>query len=206
MIVLPSYPARRAWLQSFGISVSLAAGVGLLMFGLLAGLGNRTLVVAPVLTVAMVCLALRVPRFFSWPYRIWNRLAYAVSALVEWWSLKAIHWIMMLSAGESRRARREIEVNGPRGNSSWRRHDSTLTGIVTVSRQSPEPLSGSAPPSPGQRTFRSSSSGRFSMFIDQLRRPDEIWALRVLPCLYILSEVRTPEATQERQENIYTLF
>lgn len=200
MIVLPSYPPRRAWLQSFGISISLVAGVALLMFWFLAGFGSRTLVAVLVLTMVLLFLAFRTPSLFAWPYRIWNRLAYAVSALVEWWSLRTIHWIIMLSAGESRKARQEIEMSGSRGDSSWRGRNSNGMGRPL------EPVADSASLSLTQKTLLRSSSSRFAVLIDQWHRLDEIWAFRVLPSLYILAEVRTPEATQERQENIYTLF
>jgi hypothetical protein len=189
MIMLPRYPPPRTWLQSFWITLSLAAGSILGTF--------CALVIAPRWSVSGMVFALLMavpgslrPRIASRPYRLWNLLARRFVRLARFWVTGVCFYIICTSVG----------LTGSRARLAQPAANETLWVARTASTPTTDVHHhNGAPPEFAQK-------GWIRAYFTWAQQSGNLWALCLLPFLIILSALENDQAQNPVAANVYTLF
>jgi len=187
MLTLPAYHHRRAWLRAFGLAAGglagLSCGLGILASGLPHAAGIGTLV-----GLALALPSLIVPRWFSLPYRAWNRLARLFVRGARAYLTRICLYTVFPAAGLTRTG---IQLARPAdGSSGW------------VARETlPRDAYGGPSDRPGPQD--STWSSHYARWARQSGTP---WAICLLPFLWTLQALEEDVEQAEVSSDVYTLF
>ena len=185
MITLPAYWARRAWLRSFWLAVSLVGG--LFTGALLACLASpRWVAMGGVAAVVLAVPGLLWPRLVSLPYRVWNKLAREFARYAGLWLMAICFYIIFVAVG--------------RVGSSLALLPSP-TGSLWTAREAQEREGWQ-----GIRPEESLRKGWIAAFISWAARSGNWWACCLLPFLMMLAAFESEPETNGLPTSIYTLF
>jgi hypothetical protein len=191
MIVLPSYPARRAWVTSFGLAVSILGGA----VGIILGAVSSPPAGAGVLALSATAAAISGyrPQLVRFPYRVWNAAAYRAAGLGRSWLIWSSFRIVFAIMGRVESHGRALSLDRIPRHSLWEE------------RRPREGNSAGRSPSaaydvPGAVNLR------FPVFVSWLRGTENFWAVALVPFLLLLAQFDGDESDGSIREDIYTLF
>jgi hypothetical protein len=190
MIVLPSYPPRRAWLTGFGVVIgALLAAVGSLAGALLFPAAIAPAVIAG---AGVVMAGWFFPQSMATGYRLWNGAAYRLAIVARAWLLWVSFRLVLAVVGLAARDSSALMLDpGPRA-SLWR----------------PCSKSGASSRHGGSGVYRMprGPSSQFRVYLAWMRETGHWWALALAPFLVLLSACEEEPTDGRLQENVYTLF
>jgi hypothetical protein len=186
MIILP--PARRAYLMSFWLVISLTGG---LLIGALSSLlvAPRPFTFGVVLALVLSLPGLLRPQVVSLPYRVWNRLARGFAHCARLFLMSVCFYVIFVAVGRTGSA---LRLTRPSSTQSLWEPRGTLAPAAYISQ--------------GAVSMKE-SSGKSWMptFFSWAVHSGNFWACCLFPFLLLLS-ILEPDEDRDFPAGIYTLF